>query len=223
MSTKKRKSSTESSHAEKSSICARTDEQKDYIKAIIQNDIIICCGRAGSGKTCVAAGVGVEWLKRGLVDRLVISRPCIGTEDIGFLPGDFTEKIDPYLQPLFTELDQFINVKQAIAQGKIKILPASYMRGVTFKNSFIIVDEVQNLNYRQLKMLLTRFGENSKMVLTGDVFQSDLSYKENKDLQKVINNLLPIAIPENRIAIINLNVSVRHPLIEKIESALPSE
>jgi intein/homing endonuclease len=96
---------------------------------------------AGSGKTCIAAGVSADFLRRGLVDRIIISRPCVGSEDLGYLPGDFKEKIDVYLQPLYTELEQFINVRQAIAQDKIKILPVSYMRGVTFKNSFVIIDE----------------------------------------------------------------------------------
>ena len=219
MATKKRKY-TDEPEGGRRSISARTDEQKDYIKAIIQNDIIICCGRAGSGKTCVAAGVGCELLQRGIVDRLIISRPCVGTEDIGFLPGDYEQKIDPFLQPLFTELEQFINVRQATAQGKIKILPASYMRGVTFKNSFVIIDECQNLNYRQLRMILTRLGEGSKIVLTGDQNQSDLSIKEQKDLQKVINKLKPLANQENKIAIVTLNISVRHPLIELVDNAL---
>lgn len=157
MSTRKRKSVTDT-NTDKSSICARTDEQREYIKKIIQNDIIICCGRSGSGKTCVAAGVGADYLKRGLVDHLIISRPCIGTEDLGYLPGELEDKINPYLQPLFTELDQFINVKQAIAQNKIKILPVSYMRGVSFKNSFIIVDECLSAN----TLISTDFSGNSQ-------------------------------------------------------------
>jgi phosphate starvation-inducible PhoH-like protein len=219
MSTRKRKTSSEP-QTEKTSICARTDEQKEYIKAIVQNDIVICCGKSGSGKTCVAAGIAVDWLKRGLVDRVIISRPCVGTEDLGYLPGEFEEKIQPYLQPLFTELEQFINIKACIANGKIKVLPVSYMRGVTFKNSFVIVDEVQNLTESQLRMLLTRLGENSKLVLTGDTTQSDLEPKQQRDFQKVINKMLPIATPENKIAVVRLNTSVRHPLVELIESVL---
>lgn len=220
MATRKRKNTDNAPLEGRRSISARTDEQKDYIKAIIQNDIIICCGRAGSGKTCVAAGIGVELLLRGIFDKLILSRPCVGTEDIGYLPGSFEEKIDPYLQPLFTELEQFINVRQYIAQDKIKVLPVSYMRGVTFKNSFIIIDEVQNLDERQLRMILTRYGEGSKLVLTGDTTQSDLSFKNSKDLQKIINKLKPIATPENKIALVELKISVRHPIIDKIESVL---
>lgn len=224
MSTRRRKkdSSTEleTPPVEKRCISARTDEQKEYIKSIIQNDIIICSGRAGSGKTCIAAGVGVDFLKRGLVDRLVISRPCVGTEDLGYLPGEFENKIDPFLQPLFTELEQFINVKQAIAQNKIKILPVSYMRGITLKNSFVIIDEAQNLNERQLRMILTRYGEGSKLVLNGDTKQSDLSSKEGKDFQKIISKIRPIAVKENKIAIVELTISVRHPIIDLLEGVL---
>lgn len=224
MATRRRKkdSSTEleTPPTEKRCISARTDEQREYIKAIIQNDIILCSGCPGSGKTCIASGIGVDFLKRGLVDKLIISRPCIGTEDLGYLPGEFENKIDPFLQPLFTELEQFINVKQAIAQNKIKILPVSYMRGVTLKNAFIIIDEAENLNIRQLRMILTRYGEGSKLILNGDTKQSDLSIKESKDFQKTIDKLRSIAIPENKIAIVDLKISVRHPIIEKIESVL---
>lgn len=220
MSSRKRKFVYNTPEEGRRSISARTDEQRDYIKAIIQNDIIICCGRAGSGKTCVASGVAVELLQRGIFDRIIVSRPCVGTEDLGYLPGELENKINPYLEPLFNELNQFINVKQAIAQDKIRILPVSYMRGVTFKHSIVLVDEVQNLDERQLRMILTRYGEGSKIVLTGDTSQSDLSSKQNRDLQKVINKLKPIAVQENKIAIIELKISVRHPIIDKLESVL---
>lgn len=210
----------DNNYQEHISISARTEEQKQYMKAIVQNDIIVCSGRSGSGKTCVAAGMGVNFLKRGIFDKLILTRPQVASEDAGYLPGELEEKILPYLQPLYTELEQFINVKQAIAQNKIKILPIAYTRGVTFKNSYVICDEAQNLTLHQLRMILTRLGEGSKIILTGDTLQSDLDYKHNKDYHKFIQKLKPIAIPENKIAIIELVESVRHPLIEKIEQIL---
>ncbi len=198
-------------------------EQADCIKQIHRNNIILIIGKAGSGKTAISSGIGAEYLQRNLVDRLILSRPCIGSEDLGYLPGEMREKIDPYLQPLFTELGQFINVKTCIAQEKVSILPVSYMRGVTFKNSFVIIDEAQNMDYRQLKLVLTRYGENSKLVIMGDVTQSDLDNKQAVDFSRVIDKLRKVAaIPENKIAIVELTISVRHPIIKVILDALES-
>ncbi len=145
----------------------------------------------------------------------------IGAEDLGYLPGLISEKLNPYLAPLYTELSPFLNIKNAIAEEKLIILPVSYMRGITFKNAFVLVDEVQNLDYRQIKLILTRFGTESKLVMTGDTTQSDLAYKKVNDFSRVIDKLKVVADnPDNKVAIVELFKSVRHPLIEVLLSAL---
>jgi len=196
-------------------------EQNDYIKTIMNSDIIFAEGVAGSGKTAIACAIGAEFLQRGLVDRLIISRPSVGTEDVGYYPGNSQEKLFPYLMPLLTELNPFINVKTAIAQEKIMVIPINDMRGMTYKNSFVIIDEAENCSYRQLKMILTRFGNQSKLILTGDSEQSDLTGNAAYDFSLIIDRIRPLTlVPENKIAIVKLVKSVRHPIIERILSVI---
>lgn len=159
---------------------AKTRNQKQYIKAIEKYDIVICEGPAGTGKTHLAIGMAINFYQKGLVDKIVIARPTVEAgEQLGFLPGDIDNKMDPYVRPAFDELENFLErreIEQLRQDHKLEIVPIAYMRGRTFKNSFIVCDECQNLTKKQMKMLLTRVGTDSRMVLTGDVEQSDLHY-----------------------------------------------
>lgn len=161
---------------------AKTVNQKRYIKTIEQYDIVICEGPAGTGKTHLAIGMAISFFQRGMVDKIIIARPTVEAgEELGFLPGDIDSKMDPYVRPAFDELENFLSlsdITQLRLDHKLEIVPIAYMRGRTFKNAFIVCDECQNLTKRQMKMLLTRVGEGSRMVLTGDVEQSDLHKKE---------------------------------------------
>ncbi len=152
----------------------RTPNQKLYIRDILENDYAFGIGPAGTGKTCIAAGIGAELLVEKKVKKLVLTRPMITTEKAGFLPGDAEKKIAPFLTPLFDELNQFIHVDTYMKKGLVVIEPIAYLRGRTIKDSFIVVDEAQNCTYAQLRMIITRLGEGSKMVITGDLTQSDL-------------------------------------------------
>lgn len=195
-------------------IQALNEEQRDYIRSIRENKIVVCTGRPGSGKTAVACGMAAEYLYYGRVEKIVLTRPCIGSEDVGYLPGTGAEKIHPYLRPMLTELAEFIDIKD----DRIEVLPLSEMRGTTLKNAFVICDESQNANARLLRMLLTRIGKDSKMLITGDIRQSDLKRKELNDFQSVINDVLkPLSDRGWPIDIINLLTSVRDPLVEAID------
>lgn len=157
----------------------RTDNQKEYIRTIAENTITFCQGLAGSGKTHIAIGMALEYLLDDKVKKIIITRPVIEAgEKIGYLPGTAEEKLHPYLLPILDEINHFISSAQYAAlrlTNKIEIVPLGLMRGRNFHNSFIVADECQNASYEQLKMLITRTGQQSKMVLTGDVRQSDLS------------------------------------------------
>lgn len=204
-------------------IKALNEEQREYIRTINQNDIVIATGKSGSGKTCVACGVAAGYLYNKLVDRIVLTRPAVASESIGFLPGDASEKIDPFLKPLFMELSQFINIQYYLKSNKIEILPIAFMRGVTLKNSFVLVDEIENLTYHQFKLLLTRFGQNSKFVLMGDISQTDLISKVATGTRRAIHNLIKVATPENKIAIVELTKNVRHPIVDVVLNALEGD
>lgn len=157
----------------------RTDNQKEYIRTVAENTITFCQGLAGSGKTHIAIGMALEYLLEEKVKKIVITRPVLEAgEKIGYLPGTAEEKLHPYLLPILDEINYFISPAQYISlklNNKIEIVPLGLMRGRNFHNSFIVADECQNASYEQLKMLLTRTGIESKMILTGDVGQSDLS------------------------------------------------
>lgn len=158
----------------------RTINQKNYIRTVAENTITFCQGVPGSGKTHIAIGMALEYLIEDKVDKIVITRPVVEAgERLGFLPGSAEDKLHPYLLPLFDEINYFLEMQHyaKLKVGKrIEVVPLGLMRGRSFHNSFIVADECQNASYDQLKMLLTRIGMDSKMVLTGDVAQSDLEY-----------------------------------------------
>lgn len=170
-------------------IKCKTPGQKNYIKALTENTVTICIGPAGTGKTFLAVAQAANELKNGEIERIVMSRPAIeaGEERLGFLPGDLAQKVDPYLRPLYDALNDIFGAEKADKlreRGIIEIAPLAYMRGRTLNNARIIIDESQNASLLTLKMALTRLGENSKMVLTGDVTQIDLPRKNDSGLEK---------------------------------------
>jgi phosphate starvation-inducible PhoH-like protein len=155
----------------------KNKKQKEFIHAVTELPLVFAVGSAGSGKTFLAAAQAFHYLTFGFVDKIVIVRPAIATEDLGYLPGDMKEKLDPYLLPLvdaFTDLSNTKTVQDLMHEGAIEVAALAFMRGRTFSNAFIILDEAQNTTIDQMKMFLTRFGENVKIVVTGDPTQSDL-------------------------------------------------
>lgn len=152
----------------------RTENQRAYIQDILDNDYTICIGPAGTGKTHLAAGLAAESLVNREVRKIILTRPCVAAEDLGYLPGDREEKMHPYLIPLFEELDYFLDVESLIKSKHVFIEPIAFLRGRTIKDAFIVVDEAQNCTFSQLKMITTRLGEGSQMVINGDLSQSDL-------------------------------------------------
>lgn len=199
---------------------ARNDKQRAYIKEILNTDIILCSGPAGTGKTHIAAGMATKMLKQKKIERIVICRPVVGVgKDIGYLPGTMEEKVGPYLMPLFDEFSYYLEAKaitQFLAERVIEIVPLSMMRGRTFNDSFVILDEAQNATHGELKMLLTRIGVNSTMVLAGDLGQSDLPASEAGAFEEVITKLTDL----QGVSSIGLDESVRHHLIGEIERRL---
>ena len=164
----------------------RTKNQDEYLKSIEQNQIILCNGPAGSGKTLLAAYSAAKALINGEVMKIVLTKPILEAgEQLGFLPGDILDKVDPHLKSLYDCLEKCLPrqlVREFLAHGDIEVCPLAYMRGRTFDNCFIVGDEFQNANYGQLKMFITRLGENSKMVVTADMSQIDLPKRENSGM-----------------------------------------
>ena len=203
------------------SVIARSQKQSDYIKALRENDIVMALGPAGAGKSFLAVSVAITLLMEKKVERVILSRPAVEAgEKLGFLPGDMKEKVDPYLRPLYDalyELFGFEKIDKKIESGEIEIAPLAFMRGRTLKNCFAILDEAQNATETQIKMFLTRIGENSKLVVNGDPTQVDLINKEQSGLIKSKNILKHI----NEIKIIEFDYKdvVRHPLVSKIIKA----
>jgi len=169
-------------YTKKDVIKARTPGQINYINLARKNDICFAIGPAGTGKTYLAVAIAVSALKRGLVKKLILARPAVEAgESLGFLPGDFREKIDPYLRPLYDALDDMIpseKLKNYIEKRIIEIVPLAYMRGRTLNNAYVILDEAQNATTMQMKMFLTRLGGSSKSIVTGDITQIDLPTKQ---------------------------------------------
>ncbi len=205
----------------KKSIIPRSEKQKEYVRALRQSDIIISAGPAGTGKTFLAVAVGLTMLLEKKIDRIILSRPAVEAgERLGFLPGDMKEKVDPYLRPLYDslyDLFHFEKIQRMIEIGDIEIAPLAFMRGRTLKNSFAILDEAQNATDTQIKMFLTRIGDNSKIVVNGDPSQIDLPNKNISGLErskKLLSHL-------NEISVVDFDHSdvVRHPLVSKIVKA----
>ena len=200
------------------SVIARSEKQSHYIRALKEKDIIISLGPAGTGKSFLAVSVGVTLLMEKKIERVILSRPAVEAgEKLGFLPGDMKEKVDPYLRPLYDALYELFGtdkIDKKIETGEIEIAPLAFMRGRTLKNCFAILDEAQNATETQIKMFLTRIGENSKLVVNGDPSQIDLINKTQSGLIKSKNILKHI----KEIEIIEFDHKdvVRHPLVSKI-------
>ena len=205
----------------KKSIIPRSKKQKEYVRALKTSQIIMSLGPAGTGKTYLAVAVALTMLLEKKVERIILSRPAVEAgERLGFLPGDMKEKIDPYLRPLYDSLNELYDyekIQKKIEIGQIEIAPLAFMRGRTLKNSFAILDEAQNATQTQIKMFLTRIGENSKLVVNGDPSQIDLPNKNQSGLMESQNILKGI----KEISIINFdqNDVIRHPLVTKIVNA----
>ena len=200
------------------SVIARSDKQSDYIKALKENEIVMSLGPAGTGKSFLAVSVAVTLLLEKKIDRVILSRPAVEAgEKLGFLPGDMKEKVDPYLRPLYDALYELFGadkIDKKIDSGEIEIAPLAFMRGRTLKNCFAILDEAQNATETQIKMFLTRIGENSKLVVNGDPSQIDLINKSHSGLLKsreILKHLKEIKIIE-----FDHKDVVRHPLVSKI-------
>ena len=200
------------------SVIARSEKQSDYIKALKENDIVMSLGPAGTGKSFLAVSVAVTLLLEKKIDRVILSRPAVEAgEKLGFLPGDMKEKVDPYLRPLYDALYELFGadkIDKKIESGEIEIAPLAFMRGRTLKNCFAILDEAQNATETQIKMFLTRIGENSKLVVNGDPSQIDLINKSHSGLIKSKNILKDLS--EIKIIEFDHNDVVRHPLVSKI-------
>ncbi len=205
----------------KKSVIPRSEKQKNYIRALKESDIVISAGPAGTGKTFLAVAVALTMLLDKKIEKIILSRPAVEAgERLGFLPGDMREKVDPYLRPLYDslyDLLDFEKIQKKIEVGDIEIAPLAFMRGRTLKNSFAILDEAQNATDTQIKMFLTRIGENSKIVINGDPTQIDLPNKTLSGLdrsKKLLGHL-------NEISVVDFDHAdvVRHPLVSKIVKA----
>jgi len=205
----------------KKTIVPKSFGQKSYFEALNNYELVFGLGPAGTGKSYLAVAKGIDMLKKGLIEKIILTRPAVEAgERLGFLPGDMKEKIDPYLRPIYDALYDMIpsdRVEKKIQSGEIEIAPLAFMRGRTFNNAFVIVDEAQNTTSVQMKMVLTRIGEGSRMVINGDLSQIDLPsgqvsglYESKKILGKI-----------NDIKIISLEAEdvIRHPIVAKIIKA----
>ena len=208
-------------YTKKDVIKARTPGQINYINFARKNDICFAIGPAGTGKTYLAVAIAVSALKRGLVKKLILARPAVEAgESLGFLPGDFREKIDPYLRPLYDALDDMIpseKLKNYIEKRIIEIVPLAYMRGRTLNNAYVILDEAQNATTMQMKMFLTRLGGSSKSIITGDITQIDLPAKQVSGLVQAKEILSKV----EGVAFVYFDKSdvVRHKLVKDIIDA----
>jgi len=202
-------------------IAPRTPTQADYLMALEKCPLVFGCGPAGTGKTYLAVAKAVSMMLRGEVDRIILSRPAVEAgERLGFLPGDLKEKVDPYLRPLYDALHDMLpgdQVMKKLAAGEIEVAPLAFMRGRTLANSFIILDEAQNTSAMQMKMFLTRLGENSRMVITGDLSQTDLPPGTKSGLRDALETL--DGIPGVSFITFTDRDVVRHDLVTRIVRA----
>jgi phosphate starvation-inducible PhoH-like protein len=209
----------------KKTIVPRSATQTRYMHALASSDVIFALGPAGTGKTYVAVAQAVQMLIQGQVTRLILSRPAVEAgERLGFLPGDMKEKVDPYLRPLYDALYDMLpaeQVERRIASGEIEIAPIAFMRGRTLGDAFIILDEAQNTTPAQMKMFLTRFGQNSRMVVCGDPRQIDLPDIGKSGLADAVGRLEGV----EGIATIRFSAAdvVRHPIVGRIVEAYEGE
>ena len=205
----------------KKSVIPRSEKQKNYVHALKESEIIISTGPAGTGKTFLAVAVALTMLLEKKIERIILSRPAVEAgERLGFLPGDMREKVDPYLRHIYDSLYDLLDyekIQKKIEVGDIEIAPLAFMRGRTLKNSFAILDEAQNATDTQIKMFLTRIGENSKIVINGDPSQVDLPNKSLSGLnrsKKLLGHLKEISVVD-----FDHSDVVRHPLVSKIVKA----
>jgi|694.fasta_scaffold29182_16 phosphate starvation-inducible PhoH-like protein len=203
----------------------KSENQRDYIVSMVENDITVCTGPAGSGKSSVAVGLACDWLLNNKVERIIIARPAIEAgRGLGFLPGNKDEKIEPYLMPVLEEINQYIGKNLADnyrGQGIIELCPLEYMRGRNFHHCFMILDEAQNATYEQIKMFLTRIGMHSRAVVNGDLDQSDLPYNMRDGLLNVMNRLEDL----RGVGLCELDASdiVRNPIIGRLLERLKQD
>ncbi len=205
----------------KKTIIPKSIGQKKYFEALNNFELVFGLGPAGTGKSYLAVAKGIDMLKKGLIEKIILTRPAVEAgERLGFLPGDMKEKIDPYLRPIYDALYEMMpadRVEKKIQSGEIEIAPLAFMRGRTFTNSFVIVDEAQNTSSIQMKMVLTRIGEGSRMVINGDLSQVDLTkgqisgLKESKKILSKIKNIKIICLDANDV--------IRHPIVAEIIKA----
>ena len=191
-----------------------SEEQKEAKAKILQNDVIVVFGKAGSGKTLISAQAALDALFSNNIENIYITRPTVSKEDLGFLPGDLKDKMDPWLAPLYHNmyvLHDKMQVDKLLAEKKIEIAPISFMRGITFVNSYVLVDECQNITKDQIKMLITRIGKGSKMIFTGDASQIDL--KKNSD--SGLNYLLKLGEDIEGFITYQLKDNHRHPIVDR--------
>jgi phosphate starvation-inducible PhoH-like protein len=190
-------------------------EQKETKARILEDTISVLIGKAGSGKTLLATQIALEALFYREVDRVIITRPTVSNEDIGFLPGSMKEKMDPWLSPIQANMIMLTNkakIEKLMSEDTIEISPISFLRGRTFVKAFVIVDESQNVTKTQLEMILSRLGMNSKMILTGDSSQTDLKNKKDSGLPYLLN----MADTINGLGVYELKTNHRHPIVEDI-------
>lgn len=202
-------------------IRAKTFRQRQYIQAVQKSDLTFCIGPAGTGKTFLAVVIAAQALLANEYERLILTRPAVEAgEKLGFLPGDLQQKINPFLRPLYDALYEFIDPEKIpglMERGVIEVAPLAYMRGRTLNNAFVIVDEAQNTTPAQIKMVLTRLGFRSRMVVTGDMTQTDLPLNQQSGLAvalKILQHVEGIAFCE-----FTQNDVVRHPLVQRIVAA----
>jgi len=203
---------------QRKTIAPRSPNQADYIRSIYENEMVFGLGPAGTGKTYLAVAVGVSMYLAGEVERLIFCRPAVEAgEHLGFLPGDMKEKVDPYLRPIYDALHDMMNnelIHKKMESGDIEVAPLAFMRGRTLSNAFVILDEAQNTTPTQMKMLLTRLGESSRMVINGDLSQTDLPPSVTSGLRDAVNTLKGVkGIYFNHFDKTDV---IRHPLVGRI-------
>ena len=212
-------------HTRKKRVEPRTEAQKAYVKSLFDNELAFGIGPAGTGKTYLAVAVGVSMFIGGHVDRIILSRPAVEAgEKLGYLPGDMKDKVDPYMQPLYDALNDFLPGKQLaklIEEKRIEIAPLAFMRGRTLSNAFVVLDEAQNATSMQMKMFLTRLGEGSRMVITGDRTQIDLPRGVPSGLADA--ERLLATIPKISFNYFTSKDVVRHPLVAAIIEAYEAD